>query len=243
MGKKLAVFDIDGTLFRWQLFHELVAELGRQQLFPKEVVESIEEKFFEWRALKATWADYEEKVVHAIQTYIVQIPPEKLNECAQIVVNQSGHKVYNYTSNLVNKLKNERYFLLALTGSQQEIAELFARKHGFDECIGSLMKKDGNGNFTTEYERFVVGNKSKILQEFAMNNDFDLSNDSYGIGDSAGDAEILQNVTNPIVFNPDEGLLKIAQAKGWPVVIERKNIAYTMTASNKKYILNKTQVF
>ena len=46
-NKKIAVFDIDGTLFRWQLFHELVAELGKQGLFPKEVANKVEEKFFE----------------------------------------------------------------------------------------------------------------------------------------------------------------------------------------------------
>jgi phosphoserine phosphatase len=47
VSQKFAVFDIDGTLFRWQLFHELVAELGNQDLFPKDVATTVEEKFFE----------------------------------------------------------------------------------------------------------------------------------------------------------------------------------------------------
>ncbi|MBP7821041.1 HAD-IB family phosphatase [Candidatus Saccharibacteria bacterium] len=230
-NQPLAVFDIDGTVFRWQLFHELVSELGKQGLFPQEVAQNIEEKFFKWRALQASWSDYENEIVNAIQTNIVEIPPSKLNECAQIVIDRSGHKVYNYTSDLAKKLKSDGYYLLAITGSQQEIAELFAKKHGFDKCIGSVMKKDNHGNFTKEYDRFVIGNKSKILQQFANENNFSLSG-SYAVGDSEGDSQILEMATYPIAFNPDDGLLKIAQANNWPVVIERKNLAYTLSPNN-----------
>lgn len=243
MNRKIAVFDIDGTLFRWQLFHELVRELGKQGLFPPVVVSKIEEKFFDWRALKATWADYEKEVVKAIQENIIQIAPSELNRCAEIVVEKSGHKVYNYTSNLVKELRAKGYFLLALTGSQQEIAELFARKHGFNDCIGSLMKRDANGNFTAEYERFVIGNKSTILTNYCQANNFNLAEDSYGVGDSEGDAQILEQVTKPIAFNPDEGLLKLSKANNWPVVIERKNIAYEMRLSSGRYTVVGTKVF
>ena len=227
-NQPLAVFDIDGTVFRWQLFHELVAELGKQGLFPPEVAKKIEDKFFEWRALQASWSDYENEIVNAIQTNIVEIPPSKLNECAQIVIDRSGHKVYNYTSNLAKKLKSDGYYLLAITGSQQEIAELFAKKHGFDKCIGTVIKKDIDGNFTSEYDRFVIGNKAKILQEFANDHHFSLK-ESYAVGDSAGDSQILEMATYPIAFNPDDGLLKIAQNNNWPIVIERKNLAYTLS--------------
>jgi FMN phosphatase YigB (HAD superfamily) len=33
MSKKLAIFDIDGTLFRWQLYHELIYRLKDQGYF------------------------------------------------------------------------------------------------------------------------------------------------------------------------------------------------------------------
>ena len=243
MDRKIAVFDIDGTLFRWQLFHELVAELGKQGLFPKEVANKVEEKFFEWRALQATWADYEAAVVEAIQNYIAQIPPAKLNECAKTVVDKSGHKVYNYTSNLVKKLKNNGYHLLALTGSQQEIAEIFAKKHGFDDCLGSLMAKDKDGNFTKEYERFVIGNKAEILKNYCQLNGFDLANNSYAVGDSAGDGQMLALVQNPIAFNPDEELFKSAMENDWKIVIERKNIAYELQPKSGEVYLKQTEVF
>ncbi|MCA9350217.1 HAD-IB family phosphatase [Candidatus Saccharibacteria bacterium] len=243
MSQKFAVFDIDGTLFRWQLFHELVAELGNQDLFPKDVATTVEEKFFEWRALKATWADYEREVVKAIIDNIAAIPPNKLSQCAETVVERSGHKVYNFTSDLVKKLKNDGYFLLALTGSQQEIAELFAKKHGFDDCIGSLMRRDSNGNFTSEFERFVIGNKSTILTNYCNEHGFDLNDDSYGVGDSEGDASMLELVTSPIAFNPDEGLLKLASSNNWTVVIERKNLAYVMKVNDETLSVVETKVF
>jgi HAD superfamily phosphoserine phosphatase-like hydrolase len=243
MGRKIAVFDIDGTLFRWQLFHELVAELGRQGLFPDGVASKVEEKFFAWRALQATWADYEAAVVDAIQKYIAIIPPEKLDECAKLVIEKSGHKVYNYTSNLVKKLKTKGYYLLALTGSQQEIAEIFAKKHGFNDCLGSLIARDEKGNFTSNYERFVIGNKAEILINYCQANGFDLQNDSYAVGDSYGDEQMLALAKHPIAFNPDELLLKAAITNSWKVVIERKNIAYELEAAEGRVFLKKTEVF
>ncbi len=44
---------------------------------------------------------------------------------------------------------------------------------------------------------------------------------------------MLELVTNPIAFNPDEGLLKLAGNNNWTVVIERKNLAYVMKINDE----------
>jgi HAD superfamily hydrolase (TIGR01490 family) len=241
MSKKLAVFDIDGTLFRWQLFHELVFEIKNQGLLPIHEAHKLDQAFIDWRALKASWSDYEEKVVEAIQNNIKNINPDKFESAAQAVFNKSGHKVYNYTSKLAKQLKSDGYFLLAITGSQQEIAELFAKKYGFDECIGAVHRRTADGKFDGSYERFVVDKKGKLLSEFAEANGFAFK-DSYAIGDSSGDIEMLELVDHPIAFNPNETLLKTAMQKGWPVVIERKNISYMLTKGKDEYELADTTI-
>ncbi len=40
--KKLAVFDIDGTLFRWQLYHELVFRLKDLGYFNSDDAHELE---------------------------------------------------------------------------------------------------------------------------------------------------------------------------------------------------------
>jgi HAD superfamily hydrolase (TIGR01490 family) len=242
MSKKFAVFDIDGTLFRWQLFHELVFALKDQQLFDADASIALDKAFIDWRGLKSSWSDYESQVVGAIETQISHIEPAELERTARQVVAKSGHKVYAYTANLVKDLKEKGYFLLAISGSQQEIAELFAHKHGFDACIGMVHERDANGKYTGKYERFVVDRKANIAKEYVQNHGLTYA-DSFAVGDSAGDIGMLELVENPIAFNPSQELFDAATANNWPIVIERKNIAYRLEKGNDGYSLAETRHF
>jgi len=242
MSQKIAVFDIDGTLFRWQLFHELVFELKDQHLLTNDASASLDEAFVKWRGLQASWAEYEQQVVDAIEKYIKTISSSDLEAAARRVVNRSGHKVYAYTAQLAQSLKKQGYYLLAVSGSQQEIAQLFAEKHGFDACIGMVHKRDADGNYTGEYERFIIGRKAAIVKEFVTENLLTLK-DSYAVGDSAGDIDMLALVDNPIAFNPSEELLTAAKEHGWSIIIERKNIAYELKEGTNGYVLAETRTF
>ena len=235
--KKIAVFDIDGTLFRWQLFHELVFELININAIDKLTGQSLEEKFISWRALKASWRDYEDQVVDVLMKKIVDISPAVIDLAAQNVIDRSGHKVYGYTSSLIKKLTTEGYFLVAITGSPQQIAEPFANLHGFNECLGVVWKKNPKtGLFTNEYERSVIGNKDKILDEYMDTNGFKLK-DSVGVGDTLSDYNLLKKVENPIAFNPDAELLERAKNYKWNIVVERKNIAYKLKNNGSELIV------
>lgn len=242
MSQKFAVFDIDGTLFRWQLFHELVFELKDQNLLGPDASVSLDEAFVKWRGLQASWTEYENQVVNTIEQHIATIEPADFEAAAKRVVERSGHKVYAYTANLVKTLKKQGYFLLALSGSQQEIAELFAEKHGFNACIGTIHERNKAGKFTGKYERFVPGRKANIAKEFVKKHNLSYV-DSYAVGDSAGDIDMLEIVEHPITFNPSEELLGAAQKNNWLIVIERKNIAYELKKGTNGYVLAETRTF
>ena len=55
----LAAFDLDGTLFRWQLFHELVFELKDQNMFDSETSRDIEQALNKWQGKEFGWNEYE----------------------------------------------------------------------------------------------------------------------------------------------------------------------------------------
>ena len=239
--KKFAAVDIDGTLFRWQLFHELVFELKDQHLLSADDSVTLEKAFIDWRGLKTSWYDYENQVVKIILDHITRIKPEELELAARKVVDRSGHKVYAYTARLIKKLKSEGYTLIAISGSQQEIAELFAKRYGFDHCIGMVYERNVEGRYTGNYERFVVGRKAEIIRTFVSEQGLSLS-DSYAIGDSGGDSSMLEMVENPIAFNPDESLLRTAEKAGWLIIIERKNIAYKLEKGQHGYTLAETTI-
>ena len=241
--KKVAIFDLDGTLFRWQLFHELVFELGEMKALDDKTVETLEQSLIEWQTKRRSWHDYEMTIVDAMESNVAAITPELFEEAAHNVVERSGQKIYAYTKRLADKLKSNGYYLLAISGSQQEIAEPFAKLYGFDDCIGALYERI-DGKFTGKKVRHVPGNKHEIIKNYLREHPDLTLTDSVAVGDSNGDISMLHLAENPIAFNPSEELLDEANENNWQVVIERKNIAYTLKKdSDGSFVLAKTDRF
>lgn len=240
--KKLAVFDIDGTLFRWQLYHELVFELKTRDHFSEAEAVALDTALTSWQAKHISWRDYEMLVIHTIEDHIRDISPRDLEESASAVVERSGHKIYGYTAKLLQYLREKNYFTLAISASQQEIAEQFAARYGFDDCIGALYER-ANGSYTGTKSREVHGRKNEIIHEYLEQHPDLTLQGSYAIGDSGGDTTMLELVENPVVFNPSDDLLETAMERGWRIVIERKNVAYTLEHDDGHIVLAKTDRF
>ena len=233
--KKIAVFDIDGTLFRWQLYHELVFELKKLGYFTGEALD-LDAALTSWQGRQISWSEYETKVVHAIEHNIATIAPDVLETAAKNVVEASGHKIYNYTAKLLRSLQAEGYFTIAISGSQHEIAEQFATRYGFDECIGSLWERR-DGTYTGHLSREVVGRKDQIIRDYVADHP-ELSLDGMvAVGDSHGDISLLKMAEQAIAFNPSQELLDEAMNRGWRIVVERKNIAYILESHDGSYLL------
>lgn len=242
-AQKVAFFDLDGTFFRWQLYHELVFELKNQGVFNQETALRLDEVFTDWQAKRCTWRDYELEVVTALERSLPLIETSLFDEAASAVVSRSGHKIYNYTKRLLDTMKAEGYYTLAISGSQQEIAEIFAQQYGFDLCIGALYERS-EGHFTGNYTRYVPGRKHDIINEFLVDHPEITLTDSIAIGDSEGDINMLTMVSKPIAFNPSSGLFDEAIKNDWEIVIERKNMAYTIRkGDNGSHILAHTDSF
>lgn len=240
--RKLAVFDLDGTLYRWQLFHELVFVLKDKGLFTPEAVHQLDGAFQAWNNRQASFSAYERHVIDTLIGSLTEIPPSTFDEAAREVSERSGRKTYRYTLELMKQLKAKGYFLLAVSGSQQEVAELFARKFGFDDCIGSLYERDGD-RFTGTILRFVPGNKGSIITDYTQTHGFTLKG-SIAVGDSDGDVSMLELVEHPIAFNPNDTLLEVARAKGWKIVVERKNVALTLECDKQgRLVLTGTDTY
>jgi HAD superfamily hydrolase (TIGR01490 family) len=236
-AQKLAIFDLDGTLYRWQLFHELVFCLKDKGVFTEEASLLLDEAYAAWTNRHTSFGMYERQVVDTLIDSLPNLSPAAYDAAAQGVAERTGRKTYRYTLALIRDLKAKGYFLLAVSGSQQEIAEKFAKKFDFDDCIGSLYERVGD-RFTGAITRFVPGHKHTYITQYADAHGFDLTG-SIAVGDSDGDISMLELVDYPIAFNPNDGLLKVAQEKGWKIVVERKNVAMTLTpGANARYTLS-----
>lgn len=239
--RKVAVFDIDGTLFRWQLFHELAHDLI-DEFGDTNTNSTVKANFNGWKKREATWSDYEMSLLEAFTSLRPQISEAEFDRAAERIIYRSRQYAYRYTRELARTLKNKGYFLLAITGSDQEVAEPFCKHHNFDSCIGALYERK-NGYMTAKQIRRTIGRKAEILRESVEKHDLTLEG-SVGVGDSESDIEFLKLVDRPIAFNPTEGLLGVAKENNWEIVVERKNIAYSMKkGANDTFILADTRSY
>lgn len=237
-AKKVAVFDIDGTLYRWQLFHELVEELTRAEVFPDNTFRDVDTAWNDWRGGNMHFHTYESLVVETLMKYLPLIPIKTFEAACNKVIAQSSHKLHAYPRHLLQKLRANGYTIAAISGSQQELLDRFAAKHDIDIAIGAVYERE-DGHFTGETSRMTIGRKAVILQELVAEHGFTLDG-SVAIGDSDGDIELLSAVEKPIAFNPSEGLFEHAKLAGWPIVIERKNIAYRLERKDDALVLAET---
>ncbi len=227
MAQKLAAFDIDGTLFRSGLHQEVFYELIKMGVMPSEASEKTTEKHRQWRHRLHgnAFEEFEQSLVGYIDNHLPKLKIADYETAAQRVLEQKAENVYVYTRNLLCKLKDEGYFTIAISGSQEILVEPFAQRYGFDAWMGQHWSK-GDEYFTGEAIKTHTG-KDKLLQSFIDEYDLTLE-DSYAVGDSNGDSGMLSMVDNPIAFNPTHELLLKALENKWKIVVERKNVAYEL---------------
>jgi len=227
--KKVAIFDIDGTIFRSSLLIEITEALIQEGVF-SESVRNVYSKFhINWSDRKDSYENYVNSVVAAFMTNIKGVRREDFEKAIKkVIVSQQDH-VYRYTRELVKDLKKKKYYLLAISHSPKEIVEEFCKNLGFDKAYGRIYESDENGKFTgkTLYED-IISDKAKVLKRAVEKEGLTLKG-SVGVGDSEGDIPVLKLVEKPICFNPNKKLYKHAKLVKWEIVVERKDVIYFLS--------------
>jgi HAD superfamily hydrolase (TIGR01490 family) len=234
--KKFAAFDIDGTLIRWQLYHALVDGLVKLRYADDSTGEYIQQSRMKWknRSHNESFKEYEHDLIEAYEQLLTSVSVEDFNKAVDAVFEEYKDQVYVYTRQLIKDLKQQGYLLFAISGSQIEIVKKIADYYGFDDCSGSIYEQK-DGKFTGKVTLPHL-NKNKVLEEFAAKHNANFS-DSIAVGDSIGDANMMDIVQIPIAFNPEKKLFDYAREKKWKIVIERKNMFYQLECRDGKYEL------
>lgn len=227
MSKPFAVFDIDGTLIRWQLFHAIVHSLGKTSQLGAGDFEAINAARLAWknRGTPEGFHAYEQELVDRFLAALPQVDPNAYDAACQAVFREYKDQTFRYTRNLIQRLKGEGYLLFAISGSPQEVVSLLAQHHGFDDAIGCTFGRE-NGRFNGDVHTPTFDKKSAL--DTLVEKHSTTYEESYAVGDSTSDAPMLAAVTHPIAFCPDQQLYDIAKAHSWPIVVERKNVIYEL---------------
>ena len=224
---KLGIFDIDGTIFRSSLLIELINEFARLGIFPKEAKEEIKNDYQLWLNRKNHYDNYLMQVVRIHHKYLPGCKKKEVNTAVQSVMKWHKDRVYRFTRDLIKKLKDEGYYLIAISGSPNYMVNKFAHYLGFDNSIGQIFEiKKGIFTGKVLYD-LPVKNKAQVLKDLLMYSkiDADLKN-SIAVGDSESDIPMLELVGNPIAFNPHRTFAEYAMKNKFAIVVERKDAIF-----------------
>lgn len=235
--KKFAVFDIDGTLIRWQLYHAVVDKLAATGNLGEDAKEKLHDARMIWKRREhpEAFKEYEKCLIEIYESAFPKLDVSEFDAMVTEVISEYKDQVYTYTRDLLADLKKQGYTLLAISGSHQELVQEIAKYYGFDDFVGTRYSREA-GKFSG-MEFLATKDKKAILQSLIKKHGLD-SSDSIAVGDSASDAGMLEVVEKPIAFNPDQSLLATAKQNQWKIVVERKNVVYELVAKSGSYLLS-----
>jgi HAD superfamily hydrolase (TIGR01490 family) len=235
-GQKFAVFDIDGTLIRWQLYHVLVDKLAGAGMLVADAKERLRASRMHWKRREHpdSFKAYERELINLYEEALQNVSTAAFDDLVLAVIDEYKDQTYAYSRQLLQDLKAQNYVLLIISGSHHELIEQIAKYYGFDDFIGTHYERRGTG-FSGE-KQVASSDKRAALQTMVKKHGLTYKG-SLAIGDSASDIPMLELVEKPIAFNPDRILFEEARKKGWKIVIERKNMVYELEAKDGTYRL------
>ena len=224
--KKVAIFDIDGTVFRSSLLIELTDALVQEDVFPSRVRKLYTRACENWLNQKGPYKEYIEAVIKAFNQNIKGVQYNEFSKIAKKVVAFHKNRIYRYSRDIVRNLKKKGYYLLAISHSPKKIVEEFCRKLGFNKVYGLIYETDSQKRFTGRILYLeLISDKAKILKRAIEKEKLTLKG-SVGVGDTESDIAFLKMVEKPICFNPNQKLYQYAKRAGWKIIVERKDVIY-----------------
>lgn len=224
--RKVAVFDIDGTIFRSSLLIEITEALILAGVFQAGVRKIYSREYKTWVERKGSYEEYINAVVRAFDANIKGVKEKDFLPVVEKVVAFHKDRVYRYTRDLVKELKKKNYYLLAISHSPMYAVGRFGKQMGFDKVYGRLLELDGKKRFTGKMlHGGLIFDKAKILKRAVEKENLTLK-DSVGVGDTDSDIPFLKMVEKPICFNPNSALYRAAKKNGWGIAAERKDVIY-----------------
>lgn len=226
--RSVAVFDVDGTIFRSSLLIQVVNKLIEDGSFPADAGTVYEREYQRWLDREGDYQEYIDAVVKTFVGHLKGLHYGALADAAEEVVEEQSKRVYRYTRDLLKEMKQKDYFLLAVSHSPKTVLDKFCPHLGFDKVYGMVYEIGPQDLFTGKViDEHLIFNKANILKRAIEKENLTLEG-SIGVGDTETDVAFLEMVENPICFNPNMKLYKQAKRMGWKVVVERKDVIYEL---------------
>jgi HAD superfamily hydrolase (TIGR01490 family) len=145
------------------------------------------------------------------------------------VVSETLHEiidplVYDEAVDLIEQHHAAGRDVVIVSASGAEMVEPIGRLLGADHVVASKLVVE-DGKYSGAVAHYVYGpNKAIAMRELAEERGYDLTT-SYAYSDSETDAPMLEIVGHPFAVNPDRGLRKLAEDRGWPILTFNRSVS------------------
>ena len=225
----VACFDVDGTIFRSSFLIELVEQFIKEGVFPIEAKDDYSRQYQAWQAREGTYEVYLNALIASFVDNLKGVHYGELADIGRRVVAVQSKHVYRYTRDLLMELKRQGYYTIAISQSPKTILDEFCAQYGFDKVYGRMYEIGPQDRFTGVcIDEHLIQNKANILKRvFERQPELDTDH-SIAVVDTEGDIPLLEVVSRPICFNPNQQLYSYAKRMNWEVIVERKDVMYTI---------------
>src|ERR687897_856994 len=93
----LAVFDVDGTLFRRGLLPALTRRLVEEGVFSEGVREELSRDYYAWVERRGSYETYDELVMELFLRELKGVSVAELRRCATVEVEAHGRRLHIFT--------------------------------------------------------------------------------------------------------------------------------------------------
>lgn len=234
--RRFACFDIDATLHRGTREGEslgecVVYECVRRGLVPADALAVHAPLREAYEKRHSSYSEYNANLCrHLEESFYTGLKATDVCALAAEIAERERDRTYVFTRELLRAVQKLGYYTVAISGSFHGVSEPFAKSWGFDRAFGSELHVDENGKYYGTPDRMVVHarDKGEVVRRLVEREKLTRKG-SIAVGDAMSDASMLEAVDHPIMFNPDEKLLKHFQL--WKrqsyLVLERRVIYQT----------------
>ena len=219
MTKKLALFDIDNTVYNGYIIFSLAEYQLNKKTIKQECFNNI---YDDGRLYKEGVLDYEAATKDMLDHWakgLKGVSQGLVLSQTKYFLETKGNKFYPFLKPVI-KLLQKTHEIYFVTGEPEFVGQTVSWLY---RATGSITSKFDSRNsiFTGRVKTFLARreDKRKAISQLLKNHD---TKNSFAFGDSEGDIEMLNSVEYAICINPNEGLQKVIKEKGWIVTEPHK---------------------
>jgi HAD superfamily hydrolase (TIGR01490 family) len=223
-ARTAAFFDLDKTIIAKSSALAFSKPFFNQGLLTRRAV--LKNSYAQFLYL-LSGADHDQ--MHRIRIHLTNMCAGWDVEQVKSIVNETLHDivtplVFAEAADLIAAHKLCGRDVVVVSASGEEIVAPIARALGATHAMATRMVVEG-GKYTGEVAFYCYGEgKVQAIRELAARERYPLEH-CYAYSDSITDLPMLEAVGHPSVVNPDRGLRKEANERGWPVLAFSKPVS------------------